>query len=143
MKIAGVVLVGVVVLAGCATRSTPIAYQPISIDARCVQTEEDGFREDARLRVDDNRVSTIDWQSWVGRRGGCRFALADFHQTREKPQVELRANDGSACRLFVWQEPGRVTLAHANCEAHCTAGIYDEAWPALFDPASGGCARIP
>lgn len=135
-------LFGALAVAGCASRPTPIAYRPITIDAHCAQREDDGFREDARLSVADNRVRTIDWQLWVGRRGGCRFALADFRQTREKPQVELRANDGSSCRLFVWQEPGRVTLAHADCEARCTAGIYDEAWPVSFDPSSGGCAVL-
>jgi hypothetical protein len=79
---------------------------------------------------------------WVGQRGSCRFTLKDFRQTREKPQVELVATDGSGCRLFVWQEPGRVTLAHVGCDARCTKDIYDEAWPVSFDPSSGGCAVI-
>ncbi len=127
---------------GCASRPTPIAYHAITIDAHCTQQEEDGFREDARLVVDDNRVRAVDWRLWVGRRGTCRFALDDFRQTREKPQIELVAKDGSGCRLFVWQEPDRVTLAHAGCEARCTDGIYGEAWPVLFDPASGRCAVV-
>lgn len=129
-------------IGACASRPTPIAYHPITIDAHCTQREEDGFREDARLVIDDNRVRAIDWTLWVGQRGSCHFALDDFRQTREKPQVELTTRNGDGCRLFVWQEPGRVTLAHAACEAHCTAGIYEEAWPALFDPSSGGCAVI-
>jgi hypothetical protein len=137
-----VAIAALFVAAGCASRPTPIAYHPITIAAHCAQVEEDGFREDARLTVDDNRVRAIDWQLWVGRRGSCRFALADFRQTREKPQVELVATDGSGCRLFVWQEPGRVTLAHHDCEARCTQGVYDEAWPVSFDPSSGGCAVI-
>ncbi|MEO8935583.1 MAG: hypothetical protein ABI277_02940 [Burkholderiaceae bacterium] len=132
----------VLAVAGCASRPTPIAYHPITIDAHCVQVEEDGFREDARLAVDDNRVRAIDWRLWVGRRGNCRFALNEFRQTRAKPQIELVATDGSGCRLFVWQEPDRVTLAHAGCEARCTNDIYDEAWPVSFDPSSGGCAVI-
>ena len=140
MRIAAVL--AVVATAGCASRPTPIAYRPITIDAHCAQLEEDGFREDARLAVSDNRVSAIDWQLWVGRRGSCRFTLDEFRQTREKPQVELVARDGSGCRLFVWQEPGRVTLAHADCEARCAAGIYDEAWPVSFDPSSGACAVV-
>ena len=138
LVLAGMLLV----LTSCTTRPTPIAYRPITIDARCAQREEDGFREDARLSVSDNRVGAMDWQLWVGQRGTCRFTLADFRQTREKPQVELAARDGSGCRLFVWQEPGRVTLAHADCEQRCTVGIYDEAWPVSFDAASGGCARV-
>ena len=136
------VTLATVALVACASRPTPIAYRPITIDARCAQREEDGFREDARLHVSDNEVRAIDWQLWVGDRGSCRFALADFRQVRTKPQVELAARDGSGCRLFVWQEPGRVTLAHAQCEDRCTAGIYDEAWPVSFDPATGGCAVI-
>jgi hypothetical protein len=137
-----VLFASIAILAGCASRPTPIAYHPITLDAHCVQTEEDGFREDARLVVDDNRVRALDWRLWVGKRGTCRFAFDDFHQTRERPQVELLANDGSGCRLFVWQEPGHVTLAHDGCEARCTAGIYDEAWPVLFDGASGRCAVV-
>lgn len=129
-------------LAGCASRPTPIAYHPITIDAHCAQREEDGFREDARLAVDDNHVRAIDWQLWVGTRGGCTFRSADFRQTREKPQIELVARDGSGCKLLVWQEPTRVTLAHVDCEARCTPGIYDEAWPVLFDPSNGRCARV-
>jgi hypothetical protein len=130
------------VTAGCASRPTPIAYHPITINAHCVQREEDGFREDARLSVDDNRVRAIDWQLWVGARGSCHFKLDEFRQTREKPQIELLAKDGGGCKLFVWQEPGRVTLAHVGCEARCTAGIYEEAWPVLFDPSSGKCAVV-
>ena len=129
-------------LTSCASGPTPIAYRPITVDAHCAQREEDGFREDARLSVVDNRVRAIDWQLWVGQRGSCRFRLDDFRQVREKPQVELRATDDSSCRLFVWQEPSRVTLAHVGCEQRCTAGIYDEAWPVSFDAASGGCAKI-
>jgi len=135
------VLVALVVLTSCASRPTPIAYRPITIVAHCAQREEDGFREDARLTVDDNRVRALDWQLWVGAQGTCRFALADFRQTREKPHVELVAKDGSGCKLMVWQEPGRVTLAHTDCESRCTPGIYGEAWPVSFDPA-GACAVI-
>ena len=132
-------------ITACASRPAPIAYHPISIDAHCAQVEEDGFREDARLSVVDNRVQPLAWQLSVGPRprGSCRFALADFRQTREKPQIELLARDGSGCRLFVWQEPGRVTLVHADCEARCSAGIYEEAWPVSFDPASGTCVQLP
>jgi hypothetical protein len=140
-RLASVATVALLVV-GCASRPTPIAYHPITIDAHCAQREEDGFREDARLVVDDNRVKALDWQLWVGQRGSCHFVLADFRQTREKPQVELTARNGDGCKLYVWQEPGHLTLAHSDCEARCTAGIYDEAWPALLDERSGQCAAI-
>ena len=138
---AAAVLLAALVAAGCGgTRPSPIAERSIDLAGRCAQTEEDGFREDARLVVSDNRVDELSWQLWVGRRGTCRFELQDFRQVRSRPSIELAATDGSRCRLMVWQEPRRVTLAHHGCEARCTAGIYEEAWPVMFEPSTGGCA---
>ncbi|GAB3629495.1 outer membrane lipoprotein [Pandoraea terrae] len=132
------------VLASCALPfgggPTPIAYRQIDISGNCSQTDEDGFREQATLRVDANQVQALNWQLWVGRRGTCRFNLPDFHQTRSRPQIELLANDGSGCKLMIWRDPRRVTIAHANCEARCTPGIYEEAWPVMFDPSTGQCS---
>lgn len=119
----------------------PIATRDISLAGDCRRTEEDGFREDAQLRVSDNNVQQLSWKLWVGKRGSCSFNLADFRQVQKKPHIELRANDGSGCKLMVWQDPRRVTLAHANCQQRCTPGIYEEAWPVMFEPGSGACAR--
>jgi hypothetical protein len=105
---------------------TPIAARDIDLVGDCRRTEEDGFREDAQLRVSNNTVQQFQWKLWVGKRGSCSFNLADFRQVKKTPHIELRANDGSACKLMVWQDPRRVTLAHANCQAHCTPGIYAE-----------------
>jgi len=139
------VIAAVLALAGCASggggaRPEPIADRAIDLAGRCAQTEEDGFREDASLVVRANRVEALRWELWVGRRGSCRFELAEFTQVRSRPSIELAARDGSACKLMVWQEPRRVTLAHAGCEARCTGGIYEEAWPVMFEPRDGGCA---
>ena len=125
---------------GAIGRPAPIADRPIDLAGRCAQTEEDGFREDATLRVRDSRVESLAWQLWVGRRGSCRFELDEFRQVRSRPSIELVARDGSACKLMVWQDPRRVTLAHAGCEARCTPGVYEEAWPVMFEPRTGGCA---
>jgi hypothetical protein len=119
----------------------PIADRAITLNGRCVQTEEDGFHEDATLQMRDNEVQALSWQLRVGRKGSCRFEQADFRQTQRRPHAELIARDGSGCKLMVWQDQRRVTLAHANCERHCTAGIYDDAWPVMFDPQSGACAK--
>ena len=139
------VMAAVLVLAGCASggggaKPAPIADRAIDLAGRCAQTEEDGFREDASLVVRANRVEALRWELWVGRRGSCRFELADFTQVRSRPSIELAARDGSACKLMVWQEPRRVTLAHAGCETRCTAGVYEEAWPVMFEPRDGSCA---
>lgn len=133
-------------LAGCIPlpfggRSTPIAARDIDLVGDCRRTEEDGFREDAQLRVSNNTVQQLQWKLWVGKRGSCSFNLADFRQVKKTPHIELRANDGSACELMVWQDPCRITLVHANCQAHCTPGIYEQAWPVMFEPGSGDCAR--
>ena len=122
-------------------RPGPIAERRIDVQGRCAQTEEDGFREDATLMVRDNQVQALSWQLWVGRRGSCRFEHADFQQVRSRPHIELHARDGSGCKLMVWQDPRRITLAHADCQRRCNGGIYEQAWPVMFDPASGACAK--
>lgn len=127
--------------AASSARATPIPARIIEISGNCKRTEEDGFREDATMRVAGNDVRTLNWKLWVARRGTCSFELADFRQTRKVPHIELVATDGSGCKLMVWQDPRRVTLAHANCEKRCTPGIYEQAWPVMFDPASGRCAQ--
>ncbi|CAG9163468.1 hypothetical protein [Cupriavidus pampae] len=124
------------------TRSTPIPARAIDMAGDCKRTEEDGFREEAMMRVSHNDVQTLSWRLWVSKRGSCEFNLSEFKQTQQTPHIELVALDGSACKLMVWQDPRRVTLAHARCEKHCTAGIYEQAWPVLFDPRSGHCADI-
>ena len=108
----------------------------------CDQREEDGFQERASLRVVDRKVQALSWQTVVDRRGSCAFDLDEFRQTRTQPHLELAANDGTGCRLLVYQDARRVTLAHANCSRRCTPGIYDQAWPVMFDPASGRCATL-
>ncbi|RPH64267.1 MAG: hypothetical protein EHM83_08525 [Burkholderiales bacterium] len=122
-------------------RPAPIADRPIDLDGLCMQTEEDGFRENARLHVRDNQVLALSWQMQIGRRGSCNFELGEFRQTQRRPHIELVARDGSGCKLMVWQEPRRITLAHAGCARRCTAGVYEQAWPVMFDPATGRCAR--
>lgn len=153
-RLVGVLAVlALIEMTGCATlepssslrRPAPppegwIADRPITLTGNCQLREEDGFREDAQLTVRANRVEALSWQLWVGDRGGCRFDLDAFRQTRSGPSLELVERDGGACRLLVWQTPERVTLAHSGCEARCTPGVYEEAWPVMFDPAHGGCA---
>jgi hypothetical protein len=121
-------------------RATPIPARVITIAANCSRTEEDGFREDAHMLVADNNVKSLSWKLWAGRHGSCTFNLADFKQTRQSPHIELSDTDGSACKLMVWQDPSHISLAHANCQRHCTAGAYDHAYPVMFDATSGHCA---
>lgn len=131
-------------VAGCAGPGPrPIPAQPVDdLVGQCSQTDVDGFRENARLEVQGGRVRTLAWEIGVGRRGICRFDLRDFEQTRSRPHLELVRRDGSGCKLLVYRDPRRITLAHAGCERSCTNGVADEAWPAMFDPRTGGCADL-
>lgn len=133
---------GCIPLPGGLGRPAPIASRDIDLAGDCRRTEEDGFREDALMDVKANEVRALKWKLWVSRRGSCEFNLAEFRQVRATPHIELQAIDGSQCKLLVWQDPRRVTLAHNRCEKHCTPGIYEQAWPVLFDPKSGACAEV-
>ena len=136
---------GLLVLVGCAQmlpRSTPIPDAPIDLAGRCNQTEEDGFHERAQLDVRANQVQALFWRIDIGRKGHCQFELDRFRQIQARPSIELIERSGGSCKLMVWQGQGRVTLAHAGCERYCTAGIYEQAWPVMFDASSGACARV-
>ena len=108
----------------------------------CEQREDDGFQERATLRVVDRQVQALSWRSIVGRKGSCNFELGGFRQTKTRPHLELLATDRSGCKLMIYQDARRVTLAHAGCERRCTPGVYDQAWPVMFDPVSGRCAPL-
>jgi hypothetical protein len=112
----------------------------INLVGECNQKEVDGFEEDANVVVQNGRIRNLTWRMRIGRRGTCSFDGEDFKQTRLTPSIELKAKDGSGCRLLMWADPRRVTLAHNNCAKFCTAGVYDKAWPVMFDPNTGGCA---
>jgi hypothetical protein len=131
-------------LAACAGVPAPVVPDsgPITLLGDCSQTDEDGFREQARLDVRQGAVRTLDWRIWVGGKGACTFGLDEFQQTRTRPHIELVARDRSGCKLLVYQDPRRVTLAHAGCEQRCTNGIHEQAWPVMFDPRSGACANL-
>ena len=122
---------------------TPVPESgPLTLRGNCSQADEDGFREQARLDVTEGKVRALDWKIWVSRRGTCSFRLDEFQQTKLRPHIELQARDRSGCKLLVYQDPRRVTLAHAGCERRCTNGVYEQAWPVMFDPRSGGCANL-
>ncbi len=133
-----------VLLAACAGTPAPTISDsgPISLQGDCTQSDEDGFREQAHLLVNRGAVRELDWRIWVGRKGTCSFGLHEFEQTRSRPHIELQARDSSGCKLLVYQDSRRVTMAHAGCERRCTSGVHEQAWPVMFDPRSGGCANL-
>jgi hypothetical protein len=128
---------------GTGAGRTPIADQRIELAGRCNQVDVDGFGENAVLDVSNNQVTALRWTIRVGKRGTCTFNGDDFRQVKSRPHIELVSRDGSGCKLMVWQDPRRVTLGHAGCERWCSPRtIYDKAWPVMFDPRTGGCAKL-
>jgi hypothetical protein len=142
LALAAGLLLGACSMTPGGSRPTPIADRPIDLNGACAQSDADGFREQATLQVRDNAVQSMSWQLWVGKRGSCRFEHGEFRQTKWRPHIEMVARDGSGCRLLVWQDSRRITLAHNGCERYCTPGVYEQAWPVMFDPRSGACARL-
>ncbi|MFK7962493.1 MAG: hypothetical protein AB8C46_00855 [Burkholderiaceae bacterium] len=114
----------------------------ISINGQCKQTERDGYAEDAIVKVARGTVTELKWKITVPKRGTCRFNASQFKQTKTSPTVELLARNGSGCKLLMWSDARRITLAHAGCAKFCTRGVYDKAWPVMFNPKSGRCADI-
>ncbi len=116
------------------------AGRGISLSGRCKQTDHGGYTEDATVNVAGGKVTALDWKIRIPRRGTCRFDGRRFRQTKFAPSIELVARDGSGCKLLMWSDPRRVTLAHAGCAKFCTRGVYSKAWPVMFNPKSGRCA---
>lgn len=114
----------------------------ISMSGSCKQTEKDGYSEDATVNVTGGKVTSLSWKISVPKRGTCRFNASQFKQTKTSPSVELLARNGSGCKLLMWSDARRITLAHAGCAKFCTPGVYDKAWPVMFNPKNGRCADI-
>jgi hypothetical protein len=126
-----------------AGRRGPHADARIELAGRCNQVDVDGFGENAILDVRNNTVTALNWSIKVGRKGTCTFKGTDFRQTKSRPHIELVSRDGSGCKLMIWQEPRRVTLGHQGCARWCSpASISEDAYPVMFDPRTGGCARL-
>ncbi len=114
----------------------------ITLAGTCKQTESDGYAEDARVNVINGKVTALDWNILIPRRGTCHFEGARFRQTKSSPSIKMEARDGSGCNLMMWSDPRRVTLAHSGCAKFCTQGAYAKAWPVMFHPQTGRCADI-
>jgi len=124
---------------GAAVKAAPRG-DGLNLVGRCAQREVDGFAEDASLQLTRGEVRELNWSITIGKRGSCQFRGEEFRQTKTSPTVEMLARDGSGCKLMVWGDPRRITLAHAGCAKFCSPGVYDQAWPVMFDPRTGRCA---
>jgi hypothetical protein len=115
----------------------PMPIEPLNVQADCAFTDEAGYSARTRLDISTAEVHGFSARVDVPRRGNCRFDLADFHQVRREPHVELRAKDG--CTVSMWEQGDQVTVAFTQCASRCSRGTFEYVWPILLDRSSGQC----
>jgi len=96
-----------------------------------------GYNGDTHLNVAESKVRHFDAHVNIPRRGRCNFENKDFTQVREAPHVELAAADG--CKIRMWEQGRKFTVAFADCKTHCSGNAADYLWPILVDKPSGKC----
>ena len=115
----------------------PIPVRPLNIRANCHFKDEVGYAASTVLDISYSEVRAFAATVDVPKHGSCRFDLADFEQVRKEPHIELRARDG--CKVLVWEQGEKVTVAFTECANRCTRGTFDYVWPILVDRPSGQC----
>jgi hypothetical protein len=111
----------------------------LSVRSTCNSRDATGYTESIRLSVDQGQVQALEAKIVIPRRGSCGFRLADFHQTRSAPHVELRASSSTQCTVRMWEQSGRFTVAFSDCHEKCTRGAFDYVWPVELNSADGSC----
>lgn len=96
-----------------------------------------GYNGDAKVKVSESKVSHFTAHVNIPRRGTCNFEHVDFKQVREAPHVELASAKG--CKVRMWEQGPKFTVAFADCNKHCTGNAADYLWPILVDKPSGNC----
>lgn len=112
----------------------------LNLSSSCSARDEAGYAESIRLQVAEGRVQELQARIEVPRRGACTFQLADFHQTREAPHVELASRSGSACAVRMWEQQGRLTVAFSECHDKCSRNTFEYIWPIQLRAADGACS---
>jgi hypothetical protein len=110
----------------------------LTLRGSCVGKEQTGYAENVHVDIVAGQVRALDARVDIPKRGSCRFALADFRQTRQTPHVELLSRTNPLCAVRVWQQRDRITLAVTDCPEKCTGGAFEYMWPVEFNTA-GGC----
>ena len=111
----------------------------LTFQGNCVEKDETGYAENARLSIALGEVRTLDARIDIPKHGSCRFQLKDFQQTKTTPYVELLARSNSGCALRVWEQTDRVTMAATDCKERCTRGGFEYLWPVEFRDPGGAC----
>lgn len=119
-------------------RPGPLPVKPLNVKADCAFRDETGYQGAMKLDVADARVRHFEATVDIPRRGNCRFALRDFHQTGTMPSIVLQSQR-SRCVVRMWEQGTRVTVAFDSCSDMCTGDAFTYVWPFLADAHNGSC----
>ena len=118
-------------------RHLPDNKRPVTINADCSWTDENGYNGKMKLLATQNKVKDFSAAVTHPKHGTCRFAMADFRQTKESP-VELKAAS-SPCTVRMWRQDRQVSVAFSSCKSMCSGDAVDYLWPILADASNGSC----
>jgi hypothetical protein len=117
----------------------PIAGGALNTRTSCSFRDDNGYRGQLQLVVNNAAVEQLDARVDVPKRGSCEFRLADFRQTDSQPIVVLAAHR-SNCKLSLWEQGNQLTVAFSDCRAECSGNAVDYLWPILVDSQRGICS---
>ena len=117
----------------------PQPNRALNVTSQCTHQDEIGTRTRLSLVVETARVHTFDAEVSMKGRGTCRFELGEFEQVETLPQVVLRHRRHGGCRVRMWEEGARVTVAFNSCAKSCEGKAFDYLWPIVVETKSGRC----
>lgn len=118
----------------------PMPERPLNVRTSCNFRDPNGYRGRLDLRVVDSAVKRLSAEINVPRRGSCRFDMRDFRQADLRQAVLATARPEDMCKVRIWQQDSRITIAFPDCRTHCSGESFDYVWPILVDTATGKCS---
>lgn len=117
----------------------PIIDRPLNVKTNCSFRDDTGYRGKLDIQVKDADVRRFRAEVNIPKRGMCRFDLKEFKQADKAP-VALAKTNGDECKVRVWEQQDRVTVAFRDCKAQCSGESFDYLWPILVDARTGKCS---
>jgi hypothetical protein len=117
----------------------PIPDRPLNVKTNCSFRDQTGYRGRLDIQVKEADVRRFRAEVNIPKRGTCRFDLKEFEQADKAP-VALAKTNGDECKVRVWEQQDRVTVAFRDCQAQCSGESFDYLWPILVDAKTGKCS---
>lgn len=116
----------------------PLPVRALNVRSDCSFRDETGYNGAMKLRVAAGLVQEFEATLNHPKHGTCRFALQDFRQTKDMPNVELQG-EHHRCTVRMWEQGRQVAVAFSACHKMCTGDVVDYLWPILADSFNGTC----